>query len=81
LVNEKAMYLNANTVRGGVLDERMGVSDKNKECATCHQRLADCLGHYGIIDLALPGGLRRGRGVCARGVATATAAAATAGRV
>jgi len=39
---------------GGVLDSRLGVSDKVSTCATCKLKLADCAGHYGYIKLALP---------------------------
>ena len=38
----------------GVLDTRLGVSDKVSTCATCKLKLADCAGHFGYIRLALP---------------------------
>ncbi|KAG2499255.1 hypothetical protein HYH03_002834 [Edaphochlamys debaryana] len=38
----------------GVLDRRLGVSNKNYVCETCGQRLADCAGHFGYIRLELP---------------------------
>nr|CAB3265029.1 DNA-directed RNA polymerase III subunit RPC1-like [Phallusia mammillata] len=38
----------------GVLDRRMGTSQKDKLCDTCGKNLAECLGHYGYIDLELP---------------------------
>ncbi|KAF2982903.1 hypothetical protein EK904_005838 [Melospiza melodia maxima] len=38
----------------GVLDHRMGTSEKDRPCETCGKSLADCLGHYGYIDLELP---------------------------
>lgn len=38
----------------GVLDERLGTSQKGSNCSTCGQQLADCVGHFGYIDLALP---------------------------
>ena len=38
----------------GVLDPRLGVSDKVSTCATCKLKLADCAGHFGYIKLALP---------------------------
>ncbi|KAM6105196.1 LOW QUALITY PROTEIN: DNA-directed RNA polymerase III subunit RPC1 [Pterocles gutturalis] len=38
----------------GVLDHRMGTSEKDHPCETCGKNLADCLGHYGYIDLELP---------------------------
>ena len=34
---------------GGVLDPRLGVSDKVSTCTTCRRKLADCTGHYGYI--------------------------------
>ncbi|PKI83673.1 hypothetical protein MVES_002587 [Malassezia vespertilionis] len=39
---------------GGVLDRRMGVSDKVSTCETCGLHMADCVGHYGYIKLVLP---------------------------
>ncbi len=41
-------------VRNGVLDRRLGTSDKNSTCDTCGGKLADCAGHFGNIKLALP---------------------------
>uniref|UniRef100_A0A4W3H8T6 DNA-directed RNA polymerase subunit n=1 Tax=Callorhinchus milii TaxID=7868 RepID=A0A4W3H8T6_CALMI len=38
----------------GVLDHRMGTSEKDRPCETCGKNLADCIGHYGYIDLELP---------------------------
>uniref|UniRef100_A0A182WAV4 DNA-directed RNA polymerase subunit n=1 Tax=Anopheles minimus TaxID=112268 RepID=A0A182WAV4_9DIPT len=38
----------------GVLDRRMGVSQKDATCDTCKKGLNDCVGHFGYIDLALP---------------------------
>ena len=38
----------------GVLDRRMGTSQKKGECTTCSKNLAECVGHYGYIDLELP---------------------------
>lgn len=43
-----------NPSKYGCLDTRLGVCDKNKECATCHQKVSDCAGHFGHIELALP---------------------------
>ncbi len=31
-----------------------GVSQKDAKCDTCGKSLADCIGHYGYIDLELP---------------------------
>lgn len=38
----------------GVLDPHMGTSSKDRSCETCGKPLADCVGHYGYLDLALP---------------------------
>jgi DNA-directed RNA polymerase III subunit RPC1 len=38
----------------GVLDPRLGVSNKRATCETCGQQLADCTGHFGYIALELP---------------------------
>ena len=31
-----------------------GTSSKDRSCETCGKPLADCVGHYGYLDLALP---------------------------
>lgn len=41
-------------VVGGVVDRRLGVSDKVNVCATCGSRMNDCPGHFGFIKLELP---------------------------
>lgn len=38
----------------GVLDLRLGTSEKSGTCGTCHQPMSDCVGHYAYIKLALP---------------------------
>eukprot|EP00644_Phytophthora_capsici_P003800 jgi/Phyca11/108224/e_gw1.15.640.1 len=38
----------------GVLDKRLGVSNKKDTCETCHLKLTDCVGHFGYIQLELP---------------------------
>nr|XP_032834584.1 DNA-directed RNA polymerase III subunit RPC1 isoform X1 [Petromyzon marinus] len=38
----------------GVLDHRMGTSDKERPCLSCSKSLADCPGHFGFLDLELP---------------------------
>ncbi|KAF1790063.1 RNA polymerase Rpb1, domain 5 [Phytophthora cactorum] len=38
----------------GVLDKRLGVSNKKDTCDTCHLKLSDCVGHFGYIKLELP---------------------------
>ncbi|RWS28613.1 DNA-directed RNA polymerase III subunit RPC1-like protein, partial [Leptotrombidium deliense] len=38
----------------GVLDYRLGTSQKNAKCETCGEGLSDCCGHFGFIDIQLP---------------------------
>ncbi|KAJ2310600.1 DNA-directed RNA polymerase III subunit C1 (rpo31) [Coemansia sp. RSA 2705] len=38
----------------GVLDPRLGVSNKNDTCGTCGQHMSECVGHWGFIELAVP---------------------------
>ncbi len=38
----------------GVLDNRLGVSQKGPLCQTCHLDLQDCVGHFAYIKLQLP---------------------------
>uniref|UniRef100_A0A8C6VII9 DNA-directed RNA polymerase subunit n=1 Tax=Naja naja TaxID=35670 RepID=A0A8C6VII9_NAJNA len=45
---------NHSPLQYGVLDHRMGTSEKDRPCKTCGKNLAECLGHYGYIDLELP---------------------------
>lgn len=45
---------NHTPLSNGVLDHRMGTSEKDRPCETCGKNLADCIGHYGYIDLELP---------------------------
>ena len=40
--------------KSGVLDRRLGVSDKSSKCETCGMGLQDCPGHFGRIKLELP---------------------------
>ncbi|TDL29012.1 beta and beta-prime subunits of DNA dependent RNA-polymerase [Rickenella mellea] len=40
--------------KGGVLDRRLGTTEKNAYCETCGLSSADCVGHYAYIKLALP---------------------------
>ena len=55
VVNDKGYEQPSRTpVVGGVLDRRLGVSDKHSTCETCGARLQDCPGHYGHIQLVLP---------------------------
>lgn len=43
-----------NPTKYGCLDTRLGVCDKSRVCETCHQKVIDCAGHFGHIELALP---------------------------
>lgn len=45
---------NRQPVNYGCLDRRLGTSDKQAICETCGGKLADCVGHFGHIQLALP---------------------------
>ncbi|GBF92585.1 DNA-directed RNA polymerase III subunit [Raphidocelis subcapitata] len=38
----------------GVLDKRLGISNKMSICETCHLKLTECAGHFGYIRLELP---------------------------
>ncbi|KAI9353353.1 hypothetical protein DFJ73DRAFT_924461, partial [Zopfochytrium polystomum] len=38
----------------GVLDRRMGTTDKQEKCATCFKNMQNCVGHFGVVRLALP---------------------------
>lgn len=46
--------LNNEPASGGLLDARMGVSDKASICATCGLKHIECPGHFGHIDLESP---------------------------
>jgi DNA-directed RNA polymerase subunit A' len=42
------------SVDGGLMDIRMGVIDPGLRCKTCGQKLKECPGHFGYIELARP---------------------------
>jgi hypothetical protein len=42
------------STNGWVFFPPKGTSEKDRPCETCGKNLADCLGHYGYIDLELP---------------------------
>lgn len=52
----KLLYNNGSKrpATNGVLDLRLGTSQKDSKCETCGQGLAECVGHFGYIDLKLP---------------------------
>jgi len=41
-------------LENGILDPRLGTTDKKGECKTCFGKLADCCGHFGYVKLELP---------------------------
>ncbi|MBU1975372.1 MAG: DNA-directed RNA polymerase subunit A' [Nanoarchaeota archaeon] len=41
-------------VDGGLMDVRLGVIDPGLKCKTCGQKLKECPGHFGFIELARP---------------------------
>lgn len=41
-------------VKNGVLDRRLGTSDKSAFCETCGLGAVDCVGHYAYIKLVVP---------------------------
>ncbi|EIM85461.1 beta and beta-prime subunits of DNA dependent RNA-polymerase [Stereum hirsutum FP-91666 SS1] len=41
-------------VKDGVLDRRLGTSEKNAFCETCGLNSVDCVGHYAYIKLVVP---------------------------
>ncbi|KAJ3018797.1 hypothetical protein HKX48_002614 [Thoreauomyces humboldtii] len=45
---------NRPAVKFGVLDDRLGIADKTQKCETCHEGVQECIGHFGVIRLALP---------------------------
>ena len=42
------------SVDGGLMDVRLGVIDPGLRCKTCGQKLKECPGHFGYIELARP---------------------------
>lgn len=38
----------------GVLDNKLGTSQKDKKCDTCGKGLTDCVGHFGQVNLEMP---------------------------
>jgi DNA-directed RNA polymerase subunit A' len=41
-------------VDGGLMDTKMGVIDPGLRCRTCGNKLKECIGHFGFMDLARP---------------------------
>jgi DNA-directed RNA polymerase III subunit RPC1 len=53
-VVNRELYKNKIPVPHGALDRRLGISDKQSECETCGLKLAECSGHFGVLNLELP---------------------------
>ncbi|KAJ2559006.1 DNA-directed RNA polymerase III subunit C1 (rpo31) [Coemansia sp. RSA 1933] len=55
-INQRDLYLaeRQQPVPHGVLDPRLGISNRSDSCATCGQNMSDCVGHWGYIDLCVP---------------------------
>jgi len=55
-VRSKQLYVieTREPVSEGLLDPKLGVSDKSSLCGTCGKSLKSCVGHFGHIDLGLP---------------------------
>ncbi|PWV01693.1 putative RNA polymerase IIA largest subunit [Trypanosoma cruzi] len=54
LVEHAKSYERGQPVRGGINDLRMGTTDFEFACETCHRKHPECPGHFGYIDLAEP---------------------------
>jgi DNA-directed RNA polymerase II subunit RPB1 len=48
----EAMEANDKPKTGGVLDPRMGTTDRNFKCLTCGESMSECPGHFAHIELA-----------------------------
>ena len=46
--------VDAYPIDGGVMDPRLGVIDPGMRCKTCGEKMGDCPGHFGHIELARP---------------------------
>lgn len=54
VVDQLKSYHNGRPVRGSLADLRMGTTDFDFSCETCHRRHPDCPGHFGVMELAEP---------------------------
>ena len=41
-------------IDGGLMDRRLGTIEPSQKCATCGNRMGECPGHFGHIELARP---------------------------
>jgi len=55
-VSSRDIYTNEGKVpaSAGPLDLRLGPSTKDATCSTCGEKIIECVGHFGHIDLSLP---------------------------
>ncbi|KAI9497890.1 hypothetical protein BDB00DRAFT_755731 [Zychaea mexicana] len=55
-VTQRDLYMPESRVpvKGGVLDLRMGTSNKEAVCDTCGKKMQECVGHWGYLKLVLP---------------------------
>ena len=53
-INEAVTYENGIPKDGGLMDLRMGTTDKAFKCKTCSGDRTECPGHFGHIELAKP---------------------------
>jgi DNA-directed RNA polymerase beta' subunit len=53
IINQSVVKIDSNKLHGenSVYDERMGILENNKLCASCGQDCKDCPGHFGHIEL------------------------------
>jgi DNA-directed RNA polymerase II subunit RPB1 len=45
---------NGKPKEGGLMDARMGTTDKTYKCLTCAGSMSECPGHFGYLELAKP---------------------------
>ena len=53
-INLPESYDNSDPKRGGLVDARLGVTDKNLDCAYCGLNDKYCPGHFGHTELVVP---------------------------
>ncbi|KAI8370510.1 uncharacterized protein BYT42DRAFT_502192 [Radiomyces spectabilis] len=55
-ITQRDLYMpeSRTPVKGGVLDLRLGTSNKSSVCDTCGQKMQECAGHWGYLKLVLP---------------------------
>ena len=50
-IEHAEMYDNKQPKTGGLLDPRMGCTDRNRLCFSCGENMNNCSGHFGHIEL------------------------------